>query len=159
MRFLLFPFKLIGFVILFALSLIFKLLGLFVTYVSTVFGVITRIIGIVMDLGAVMVTVIWLIGMEETTWNLVLATWILVICWNCAWILGNTLGEWISEKGDNIGDLAVSIFSSNNSMKNDYSNQTGGDAEEIYKYKKLLDEGAITQAEYNAKKKQILDIE
>ena len=44
-------------------------------------------------------------------------------------------------------------------MKNDYSNQTGGDAEEIYKYKKLLDEGAITQAEYNAKKKQILDIE
>lgn len=159
MRFLLFPFKLIGFVILFALSLIFKLLGLFVTYVSTVFGVITRIIGIVMDLGAVMITVIWLIGMEETTWNLVLATWILVICWNCAWILGSTLGEWISEKGDNIGDLAVSIFSSNNSMKNDYSNQTGGDAEEIYKYKKLLDEGAITQAEYNAKKKQILDIE
>lgn len=159
MRFLLFPFKLIGFVILFALSLIFKLLGLFVTYVSTVFGVITRIIGIVMDLGAVMVTVIWLIGMEETTWNLVLATWILVICWNCAWILGSTLGEWISEKGDNIGDLAVSIFSSNNSMKNDYSNQTGGDAEEIYKYKKLLDEGVITQAEYNAKKKQILDIE
>lgn len=159
MRFLLFPFKLIGFVILFALSLIFKLLGLFVTYVSTVFGVITRIIGIVMDLGAVMVTVIWLIGMEETTWNLVLATWILVICWNCTWILGSTLGEWISEKGDNIGDLAVSIFSSNNSMKNDYSNQTGGDAEEIYKYKKLLDEGAITQAEYNAKKKQILDIE
>lgn len=159
MRFLLFPFKLIGFVILFALSLIFKLLGLFVTYVSTVFGVITRIIGIVMDLGAVIVTVSWLIGMEEATWNLVLATWILVICWNCAWILGSTLGEWISEKGDTIGDLAVSIFSSNNSMKNDYSNQTGGDAEEIYKYKKLLDEGAITQAEYNAKKKQILDIE
>ena len=31
-------------------------------------------------------------------------------------------------------------------------------ADEIAKYKKLLDDGAITEEEYNAKKKQLMEI-
>ena len=47
-----------------------------------------------------------------------------------------------------------------NSNKNDYENAfaTNSPVEEIKKYKELLDSGAITQEEYDAKKKELLDL-
>lgn len=162
MKYLLLPFKLLCFAILFVLSLIFKILGLFVTYISTVLGVIIKVMGIVMDLGAIIVTVCCIIGMEEARWDMALFTWIVAFCCNCIWILGCSLGEWISGIGENIKEVAFLLFSSDKHNESydmiDYPNQFSGETEEIYKYKQLLDEGVITQEEYKAKKKQILGV-
>lgn len=45
-----------------------------------------------------------------------------------------------------------------NESKNATPAQTVSAADEIAKYKKLLDDGAITEEEYNAKKKQLMEI-
>ena len=47
---------------------------------------------------------------------------------------------------------------SNQPQQNDSNPQPTDAADEILKYKKLLDCGAITQEEYDAKKKQLLDM-
>lgn len=45
-----------------------------------------------------------------------------------------------------------------NESKNASPASTISAADEIAKYKKLLDDGAITEEEYNAKKKQLMEI-
>ena len=110
MKYLLLPFKLLCFAILFVLSLIFKILGLFVTYISTLLGVIIKVMGIIMGLEAITVTVCCIIGMEEARWNMALFTWIVAFCWNCIWILGSSLGERISGIGENIKEVAFLLF-------------------------------------------------
>ena len=54
-------------------------------------------------------------------------------------------------------DLISSIHSAMNSTKNSDSQNISA-ADEIVKYKKLLDEGIITESEFQLKKKQLLDL-
>lgn len=51
------------------------------------------------------------------------------------------------------------IIKDNQQTENTESHKQGADpADQIMKYKKLLDAGAITQKEYDAKKKQLLGL-
>ncbi|MCI0372891.1 SHOCT domain-containing protein [Lacticaseibacillus paracasei] len=50
------------------------------------------------------------------------------------------------------------IISSEQTTRHSQTIQVASDADEIAKYKKLLDDGAITQSEYDAKKKQLLGL-
>ena len=50
------------------------------------------------------------------------------------------------------------MYNDNNSYNTNKFNTNISPADEIKKYKELLDSGAITQDEYDAKKKELLDL-
>ena len=59
----------------------------------------------------------------------------------------------------NSAQECLSVFQLICDKKNNEQSQTSGDVtDEIMKYKKLLDAGAITQEEYDMKKKELLNI-
>ena len=116
MKILLFPLKLIGFLVLFVLGLALRLVGTLITFISSVFGYFMMIIGVILDLGAIIITLIWLFwnsGDVTLTWKEVLLIWVIAAIWSCAWMLGTAFGEWVSGKGEDVCDYALYLISGN----------------------------------------------
>lgn len=62
----------------------------------------------------------------------------------------------LPNKGELLGLSENSNFGTNQSQKNLNTSFSYGVAEELKKYKELLDDGAITSSEYEAKKTELL---
>ena len=78
----------------------------------------------------------------------------LIICVLAVVALG---GRVMAERGL-FGSVAKKNDLNNTPVNNSIPQPVNTDADEIKKYKELLDQGAITQEEYDAKKKQILGL-
>ena len=89
-------------------------------------------------------------------------------CPNCKSALSETtilLDTWQTFSDEKKGQMKQAFaegqylrYPTTNTVINSATNQVVGGAEEIKKYKELLDEGIITQEEFEAKKKQLLGL-
>ncbi len=68
------------------------------------------------------------------------------------------LYKYAFQKAQKIMSLFQIMYNDNNSYNTNKFNTNISPADEIKKYKELLDSGAITQDEYDAKKKELLDL-
>jgi hypothetical protein len=113
LKIILWPLKLFGFLVLFVLGLFLRVFGLFTTYVMGVLGIFAKIAGIILDFAAVFSMVFWIFGMDGVDGKFVLEIWVIAFVWSCVWLLGIQFGELIREGGENLGDFALSLVSSN----------------------------------------------
>lgn len=174
MQKLLYPLKVIAAIFLAIISVFLRILGPFAGFITGVLGMVGLIISIIVDLGAVMVTFLWITGMKSTTGMSmgtgVIFTWIIAFLLTSICFGGVVFGGNVVDLGEKAWDLAKRLLGLaapiNNSsyVNSDYYSQqetleniSSGDAEEIYKFKKLLEMGAITQEEFETKKNQILN--
>ncbi|MBQ3794753.1 MAG: hypothetical protein II842_00460 [Butyrivibrio sp.] len=114
MKIALLPLKFLGFILLFILSIVLTIIGSFVTFISAFLGAVAFVIGIIVGIGALALTIIWLLHMNE-------ALTIIHVCigWISAFILcsvlfsGVRIGEIILNAGKVLGKKAKSLINNN----------------------------------------------
>lgn len=158
------------------LYLLLTVVGATIRLISTLIETITSLLGIfsyalalLMTLSGLILLVMWTDGMVEG--KLVLFVWVFIGLMGCWWMIGLKFGDWIGTIAEKIMDARPEIIPSKNNYnleeeiaakkENSVSKENAAKSdstEELVKFKKLYDDGVITEEEFTLKKKQILGI-
>ncbi len=146
-----------------------RLISTLIETITSLLGVFSYALALLMTLSGLILIVMWTDGMVEG--KLVLFVWVFIGLMGCWWMIGLKFGDWVGNIAEMIMDARPEIIPSkedntleekiaakkNNSIEKENAAKSDS-TEELVKFKKLYDDGVITEEEFTLKKKQILGI-
>lgn len=146
-----------------------RLISTLIETITSLLGVFSYALALLMTLSGLILLVMWTDGMVEG--KLVLFVWVFIGLMGCWWMIGLKFGDWVGNIAEMIMDARPEIIPSkedytleekiaakkNNSIEKEKVAKSDS-TEELVKFKKLYDDGVITEEEFTLKKKQILGI-